>query len=1011
MTDDPRVQQLLDELLAAHTTPEAVCESCPELLPVVRKRWRRIRRLNADLDALFPFDEAAPQPVGTDLPQVPGYEVEAVLGRGGMGVVYKARQRALDRLVALKMLLAGPFAASQELDRFRQESAALACLRHPNIVQVYDAGEAEGRPYFTMEFVEGGSLAQKLTGTPQPARASAALLATLAEAVQVAHSSGIVHRDLKPSNVLLTADGTPKIADFGLARRFEGEPALTLSGTPVGTPSYMAPEQAAGQVGAVGPAVDVYALGTTLYELLTGRPPFRGETGAATLQQVISQQPVPPSRLNAKVPRDLEIICLKCLRKEPGGRYPSAAALAEDVERFLRGEAITARPEGRLERLARWARRRPALAVGLAGSLLLAAALVGGGLWVGAERSASRRARAQLARLDAERRGRELVTRLEDVHLNRVALLSEPSDWRASRARADRDYATAFREASFGEVDEDSEVVAARLKASAVRGPAVAALDDWAVCVADPRRRAWLLAVARRADGPGPTGWRARARDPSAWHDPVALAELARTASVQQETVRLLAALGERMLETRMDAVTLLEKVQQEHPDDFWANLALANVLVLRGQHADRARYYQAALALRPGSAVIYNNLGTALAGAGRMNEAIDPFRQAIRLNPEFALAHGNLGSALKRLRRYGEAIDQCRQAVRLEPGNARHHNNLGLALAETGRNGEAIDCWRQALRLDFRCGSAHSNLGVALASKGRLDEAIGQFKLALHDPLYAAAAHNNLGYALQMKGQRNDAIGHFRQAIRLQPGYALAHFHLAHCLRDTGRLDESIGHYERAMALDPGEARANKELRGVLLRLGRGDEVCFAWRKELQAGPPVLAAWDGYAELCLFLGRKDEYRRARTELLKRFGGTADHRVAERVGRSCLLLPASEDELRQATNLIDRALASEKAKPGSLLPYFRFAKALAEYRAGHLESALTLLDGKTQRVLGPAPRLLLAIVQHRLGKADAARETFRAAAASYVWDEKKATDREAWMCQLLRSEAETVLLR
>src|SRR5262249_49771435 len=203
-------------------------------------------------------------------------------------------------------LLAGGCAGSEERERFLREAEAVAGLRHANIVQVHGAGDHDGRPYFTMEYVEGGSLAQKLRGTPLPARPAAALLVTLAGAVQVAHQGGIVHRDLKPANVLLTADGTPKITDFGLARRLGGDAGLTLSGVPVGTPSYMAPEQARGQTRAIGPATDVYALGAILYELLTGRPPFRGETASETVLQVISQEPVAPSRLNARVPRDLE---------------------------------------------------------------------------------------------------------------------------------------------------------------------------------------------------------------------------------------------------------------------------------------------------------------------------------------------------------------------------------------------------------------------------------------------------------------------------------------------------------------------------------------------------------------------------------------------------------------------------------------------------------------------------------------------------------------------------------
>ena len=306
-----------------------------------------------------PFGDPSSTPFSADLPQIPGHEVQEVLGRGGMGVVYKARHVRLNRSVALKMLLTGAHASPESRERFLREAEAVAGLRHPNIVQVHDMGDQDGQPYFTMEFVEGGNLAQKLAGTPQPPRQAAALLATLAEAVQAAHQSGIVHRDLKPSNVLLTADGTPKISDFGLARRMEGEAGLTWTGTAVGTPSYMAPEQAEAKPLTWGPAVDIYALGAILYELLTGRPPFRAETAAETLRQVISQDPVPPSRLNAKVPRDLETICLKCLEKDPHRRYASAAALAEDLHRFQRNEPIVARPVGSLERALRWTRRNP----------------------------------------------------------------------------------------------------------------------------------------------------------------------------------------------------------------------------------------------------------------------------------------------------------------------------------------------------------------------------------------------------------------------------------------------------------------------------------------------------------------------------------------------------------------------------------------------------------------------------------------------------------------------------
>jgi serine/threonine-protein kinase len=291
---------MLEALADSDATPEDLCASCPELLPVIQARWRQMCRIQAELDALFPT-QAAPsaQPIASragdiPLPAISGYEIESVLGVGGMGAVFRARHVRLNRVVALKMALAGAYAGPGERSRFQREAEAVAALRHPNVVQIHDVGEAAGRPYFTMEYVEGGSLAQKLAGTPQPAREAAALLATLARAVQAAHDSGIVHRDLKPANVLLTADGAPKIGDFGLARRLSGEvgeageAGVTRTGTAVGTPSYMAPEQARGQAGTVGPAADVYALGAILYECLTSRPPFRAETATDTLLQVVS---------------------------------------------------------------------------------------------------------------------------------------------------------------------------------------------------------------------------------------------------------------------------------------------------------------------------------------------------------------------------------------------------------------------------------------------------------------------------------------------------------------------------------------------------------------------------------------------------------------------------------------------------------------------------------------------------------------------------------------------------
>ncbi len=292
-------------------------------------------------------------------PQLPGYEILGEIGRGAVGVVYLARQLGCERVVAIKTLL--PWQADAEaLHRFRIEVRALAALQHPNIVQVHEVGEAQGLPYFSMEFVEGQTLAERLNRQPQTARAAAHLIEKLARAVHFAHRQGVIHRDLKPSNILLATDGEPKIADFGLALLAFGDQRATRTGQVIGTPAFMAPEQAGGKAQVITPATDVYALGALLYAVSTGRPPFQAPLWHDVLMQVQQCEPIPPGQLQPGVPRDLETICLRCLRKDPGRRYATAQELADDLDRFLNGQPIHARPVGVLERAAKWTRRHRA---------------------------------------------------------------------------------------------------------------------------------------------------------------------------------------------------------------------------------------------------------------------------------------------------------------------------------------------------------------------------------------------------------------------------------------------------------------------------------------------------------------------------------------------------------------------------------------------------------------------------------------------------------------------------
>jgi WD40 repeat protein/serine/threonine protein kinase len=382
-------------------------------------------RLRAWLPVTPPVPEDTP---AESFPRIPGYEIERELGRGGMGVVYLARQTHLNRPVALKMILSGSLADPEQLVRFLSEGETIARLQHPNIVQIHEVGRCGGQPYFALEYVSGGTLAEASGRRPQPPAAAAELVECLARAVHFAHQHGIIHRDLKPANVLLQKHepkpgaagpqtfGLPKIADFGLAKSSQGQVTLTQSGVIMGTPGFMAPEQARGEAHRVGPPADIYALGAILFHLLTGRPPFQGETAVETLVQVVGDEAPAVRTFRADVPRDLGVICAKCLRKGPDQRYGSAEALAADLRRYSRGEPISARPVGDWERLWKWAKRRPDTAA-LIGALLFLVVLTAVGASVAAvhfhslagknlnlaEEKETERAKAEQARLNVVR--------------------------------------------------------------------------------------------------------------------------------------------------------------------------------------------------------------------------------------------------------------------------------------------------------------------------------------------------------------------------------------------------------------------------------------------------------------------------------------------------------------------------------------------------------------------------------------------------------------------------------
>jgi tetratricopeptide (TPR) repeat protein len=543
------------------------------------------------------------------------------------------------------------------------------------------------------------------------------------------------------------------------------------------------------------------------------------------------------------VPRDLDTICLKCLHKEPGQRYASAAALADDLRHFGEGRPIKARPVGWAERSWRWCRRKPAAAALLATALTLVGLATGGGMWLVQQRAERR---VEAARHDAELRSEvgtavaQAETFRQQFHFHQARQLLEQAQQRLEPAGpddlcrqvgqaqaelnlavgldsarlqaatlvegrfdpggAERQYVSVFADAGLGREGDDVEAVAAAVQRSAVGAVIVAALEDWASITPDPARRSWLLAVACKAD-PDPV--RDRLRQPELWQDSARLTQLAKELSVAELSPQLATALGRVARQGGGDAVPLLIAAQARFPQDFWLNYELGRALGGAKRWDEALGYYRAALVLRPKA---HLNLGVVLKSMGRMDEAIDQFQQALRIEPQSALAHANLAFALHSSGRLDEAIDHYRQSLRLEPYNATDHVNLGFALQSSGRLDEAISLFREALRIDPKRIGPHIHLGAALQVKGRKQEAIDHYRQALQLDPKEASDHVNLGGALTRMGRVDEAIVHYQQALRIDPRLASAHIHLGIALQLKGRLDEAIGPFQQALRLDPSD-------------------------------------------------------------------------------------------------------------------------------------------------------------------------------------------------------------
>lgn len=839
---------------------------------------------------------------------VPGYELLGELGRGGMGVVYKARHKRLNRVVALKMVLSGGHASAAELARFLTEAEAVAALQHPNIVQIHEIGRHNGLPYFTLEFMDGGSLTDRVKEHPLPPREAARIVEAMARAMHFAHERGIIHRDLKPDNVLLTADGTPKITDFGLAKKIEGGSGVTQTGAIMGTPSYMAPEQADGRTKNVGPAADIYSLGAVLYRLIVGRPPFQAATPVETVMMVVRDEPVPPRRLLPRLPKDIETICLKCLQKEPARRYATAAELADDLARFVNDEPVRARPVRPWERWARWVRRHPSTAALVFVGVL---AMLGGLAYFAHAHLELRREReAARERLSEQlQRGKEAIAR---------------GDWKSAEFQWEqaknllRDHPELADE--FAEVESLATTTRHRLKALESHAQFVRLRDEALLHAArssgngSPTQQAATIQkieTALRSVGANPAG-----------SEPLLLPPGYTTAESNEIAAgcyELLLALAEA------HAQPLLGQSAEAHRQRLRESLSLMERAATLGcpdhptvAYSLRKGRYQRALgmtaagevppegALQARSALDHYLLGDEYYKQGEIDRAISSFEAVLRADPGHFWA------------RYFLGLCQLRSG---RPDLARAH--LTACLAEN--RDVATRAWILLMR-GYAGGQMARTAGDEVAATREFQAAEKDFQDALdslsqtgadsnRDAQYAL--YNNRGVMRVQMRQIDEGIRDLQQAIRIDPKQYPARVSLALALQQQRRTAEAIEQLSLALEtartlqaegeldaasvaglyrqrsqlyLDEWQLARAKMLAGFLAAAGGSapvwpglpilgitdDRPCDLARADLKQAVAVLAQVpeadpNSQSRVLLQLGRLDQYREQHEAALETF--------------------------------------------------------------------------------------------------------------------------------------------
>jgi Tfp pilus assembly protein PilF len=763
-------------------------------------------------------------PCGSQTPA--GYEIYEEIGRGGMGIVYKARHLGLKRWVALKMLLGETHTDAAKLARFRFEAEAVAKLRHPNIVQVFDVGESAGRPFLALELLEGGALGDRVADAMLPIPTAVELILTLAGALEAAHKAAIVHRDLKPSNVLFTADGVPKLVDFGLARRLEVEEGPTVTGQVMGSPSYMAPEQARGDGHNAGPPADLYALGAILYELLTGRPPFKSPTVMGTVHQVVHDDPVPPSRLQARVPRDLETICLKCLEKDPGRRYGSASALAEDLRSFIENRPIRARRISLWERTAKWARRRPAEAGMLASAAAAVVTLAAGTLWyrdVQYQQQLGETRRAALRQREASERERRETEHLERIRqeATRDLLLAQEKiargDWSGGRLDLSIVMTKIREDARFADLrDQAARMLRGAEKRLADRELEAAARRDYQRFVSQFKEalfRETRVGGLGLADDPAGSIRALRA----------ALAVFPGTPPVLPES--------------------LTDRERAEINDGYYTlYVVLAG---LERDPNDGLKALERAASIRPSTRAYHLRRAACLRALGKDDEAGIESVLAAKLEPSTALDHFLTGRERTQAKLWDEARRSFELALERQPDHFWSEFLLALCYLQLERPVEARASLNACLRTQPQAPWLH--LARAVAS-GNI--ATAALRVANQDKATASRAREAF----------DDAEAGYARALQLLEALPAAAVDLHYIILvnrgvmrfQRGDASASIADLTAAIGCAPGLYHAYGELASVLARQGQTAAAGVRFAQAISRNPRSAALYRARADLAL---------------------------------------------------------------------------------------------------------------------------------------------------------------